>query len=148
MDGSSRYRSWEDLCATLARIVVRERRAHHPRVLATDTWIHCGDYAASTNPGDHADHQATAEAVRQFAAAAGYGRSWYLTYCSRNQPANLSAAEAEAKLELFRLYGEELGRLMGAAAGLNADEWAWWGLKSYSRYQPPGSADQSTPNLI
>ena len=145
VDGSSRYRSWEDLGTTLARIVVRERRACQPRQAAADTWIHCGDYAASTNPGDHADHQATAEAVRQFAAAAGYGRSWYLTYCSRNQPANLSAAEAEAKLELFHLYGEELGRLMGAAAGLNADEWAWWGLKSYARCLPPGSSDLPLP---
>lgn len=135
VDGSTRYSSWDDLCTTLARIVARERQATEP------VWIHCGDYAASTNPGDHADHQATAEAVRQFAAAEGYGRAWFLTYCSRDQPANLSPAEAEAKLQLFRHYGEQLGRLMGAAAGLNADAWAWWGLKSYSRYQPPGSND-------
>lgn len=83
--------------------------------------------------------------MRWFAAAEGYSWAWFLTYSSRDQPANLSPAEAEAKLELFRHYGEELGRLMGAAAGLNADEWAWWGLKSYSRYLPAGTADPEHP---
>lgn len=141
VDGSSRYRSWEELCNTLARIVVRERRAQQPQVSAADTWLHCGDYDPQRNPGDHADHRATADAVHSFAAEAGYGRCWCLTYCSREQPANLSAEAAAPKRLLFQSYGEELGRLLGAGAGINADEWAWWGLKSYARSLPPGSAD-------
>jgi hypothetical protein len=138
VDGSGRYRSWEEFCTTLARIVVRERRAHRPRVQAADTWLHSGDFDPQRNPGDHADHRATAEAVRSFAAAAGYGRSWCLTYCSREQPANLTESTAAAKHQLFSAYGEELGRLLGAGAGINAEEWAWWGLKSYVRSLPPG----------
>ncbi len=141
VDGSSRYRSWEDFCTTLARIVVRERRAHQPRVPAADTWLHCGDFDPQRNPGDHADHQATAEAVRSFAAAAGYGRSWCLTYCSREQPANLSPEAAGPKRQLFQRYGEELGRLLGGDPGINAEEWTWWGHKSYARDLPPGSSD-------
>ena len=35
---------------------------------------------------------------------------------------------------------------MGASAGLHAEEWAWWGLKSYSRELAPGSSDVPLPD--
>lgn len=151
VDGSTRYSSWEDFSSTLAKIVVRERRSVQPRQKAEATCIHCGDYATTSNPGDHADHKATADAVRSFAAQAGYARSWYLTYCSRNRPDNLSSEEAAAKFKLFTAYGEALGALQGggSSAGVSkaiAEEWEWWGSKSYSRWMPPESVDSPNPD--
>jgi len=146
VDGSTRYSTWEDFCTTLAIIVARERRAcRKPGA----TWVHSADYEVTINPGDHADHKATADAVRRFAAPAGYGRAWYITYFSRSLPPNLSPADAVGKFKLLTAYGEELGSLHGGAPlGVTqaiSEEWEWWGRQSYSRWMPPETADELVP---
>lgn len=146
VDGSTRYRNWNDLCRTLTAIIRRERRQCHPKASADATWIVSGDHDAARNPGDHADHQATAAAVRAVAAAEGYGRGWLLTYCSRNHPANLAPALSSPKHKLFRRYGEALGELIGGEGGVNAEEWTWWGCRSHGRWLEPGATDHPEPD--
>ena len=145
-DGSTRYRDWHDFCHTLAKIIERERCLLSPSKTAHQSLIHCGDYSPISNPGDHADHQATADAVRSFATSEGYARAWFLTYSSRRCDDNLPLMIANKKEQLFKAYGEELGRLMGKKSAFNLEEWNWWGRKSYARCLQSGQPDLDEPD--
>jgi len=145
-DKSTQYQSWDDLVSTLARVVKRECKRQTPQYNSGHCWIHCIDYSHITNPRDHADHRATADAVRSFCAEETYGRIWFASYCNRERAANLSVEAFEAKRSLFMAYGHELGRLMGiGASGINQEEWDWWGSKSYARWMEPGTKDDDQP---
>lgn len=146
-DKSTQYKDWNDFSITLERIVKRECKQQKSAISPSNCWIHCSDYAHSTNPGDHADHLATADAVRSFAAREGYGRVWFQTYCNRERAANITPEATEKKLKLFMSYGSELGRLLGmGTSGFNQEEWEWWGAKSYARLMQPGTIDNDQPS--
>ena len=63
VDGSTTYGSWRDLVDTLASIVAHEREGLEQAPFC----VHAADPSEATNPGDHADHVATSEAVRELA---------------------------------------------------------------------------------
>ncbi|MGR6964402.1 hypothetical protein ACU610_08090 [Geodermatophilus sp. URMC 61] len=124
IDGSTTYDGWDDLVTTLRRIVSSERGSMRP-------WVNTADHDRALNPGDHPDHYAVADAVREFAATDDLDRLWWVSYDVRDRPANLSGYAYDIKWFPFRLYGWTMDRLMSTPP--NQEEWDWWGARSYAR---------------
>jgi hypothetical protein len=90
VDGSTVYRGWTDLVATLRRLIDYERGA------APAVQLNVADLDATINPGDHSDHRMTASAV--LAAAEGLtcaSRHHYVDYASSRLPENLSPEDRD-----------------------------------------------------
>jgi GlcNAc-PI de-N-acetylase len=124
VDGTTTYRSWADLCATLRALCTAERTAGttaHP-------WINASDPDRTLNPGDHPDHYAVGEAVRSFALQDGYQLAWWVSYAVRDRDTNLDGLDVATKRFPWETYGWQTG-------GPNEQEWGWWGPKRYDRTQ-------------
>jgi hypothetical protein len=144
IDGSTTYSTWNDFCATLAALVALECEGipeDHP-------WINAADYCATTNPGDHPDHRATADAVRSFGAAR-FNRAWYLTYCTSKLHANLSSQDYDNKKRTWDAYSSEALRittLNGSPVEPYDNEWQAWGQRSFCRIVPFDQPDADKPS--
>jgi hypothetical protein len=143
VDRSTIYTTWSDFCDTLSAMVRAERQGvpqEHP-------WINAGDYSASTNPGDHADHKATGDAVRSFARAQGCNRAWFLTYVIASCSANLGGAALLNKKRTFDAYGHEVLRVttLGGSPVQVFEEWTYWGEYSYVRLLNWDQPDNDNP---
>jgi hypothetical protein len=144
VDGSTTYTTWSDFCDTLSAMVQAERQ----RVPQEHPWINASDYSESTNPGDHADHKATGDAVRSFAAAQGCNRAWFLSYCIASCPVNLGGTALLNKKRTFDAYGLELLRvttLGGSPVQPPELEWTYWGEHSYVRLLNWDQPDTDNP---
>ncbi len=146
VDGSTTYTSWADFVATLEGIL-----NHEAQGLPGPHWINCSDYAPGFNLGDHADHHAVAEAVRQIAARSpgSWNRAWYLTYCIAQLPANLTGGRLANKKLTFDAYSDEVLRMTeldGNGVAGSVEEWTAWGSRSYHRevLAPNPDPDQPT----
>ena len=122
VDGSSTYTSWEDFCMTLAEMIKLESEGIAP----DNIWIHAPEYDSLLNPNDHADHKATAAAIR-IIAKGSISCSWWLCYYIYYCPPNLSPSEIELKRGLFLSYSQEVG------TSPNEIEWICWGHQAYCR---------------
>lgn len=143
VDGSTTYTSWADFCETIVQIVASECL----EVAQAHPWLNVSDYCSTTNPGDHADHKATADAVRTFASTR-FNRAWFLTYCTEGCAPNLTGAALTNKKRTFDAYGAEVQRMTtldGSPVGPNQGEWSAWGAKSYVRLVPFGQPDVDNP---
>lgn len=155
VDGSTTYGTWRDFVDTLAAIVAHERAG----LEGAPVQFHAADPSPATNPGDHADHTATSEAVQEIARgllftpaeapsppATGesppatpsvrHGITWWKTYCTDSLPPNLAGPPLAHKERLYRAYAAELERLTslsGTPIVLGEGEWNLWGDRSYSR---------------
>jgi hypothetical protein len=128
IDGSTTYRGWADLVATLRAVVASQRgTTAHP-------WINTSDPDAALNPRDHPDHYAVAAAVQDFAAADLLNRLWWVSYDVRDRVPNLAGYALDIKWFLCRLYGWAVDDLTTTPP--NDREWQWWGDRSYSRAEP------------
>lgn len=130
VDQSTTYHGWDDFRRTLEAVLRRESRlgsAPHP-------WINAPDYHRQRNPEDHADHQATADALRSFVAGV-YRRAWWVSYSIARRPPNLETAAVILKRRLFDAYSlrvlEETAA-NGRRIHPNEAEWSWWGDRSYA----------------
>ena len=135
VDGSTSYTSWDDLCATLSAIVREERAGVAP---GGDVEIHTSDPSEATNPNDHADHVATAEAALALSGD-GLRYVWWRTYSTSSDPPNLTGPAAAPKRRLFEAYAREIERLTalsGEPVEIGASEWDLWGERSYFREAP------------
>lgn len=143
VDGSTSYRSWTDFCDTLSAIVDLESQG----VAEDHPWINAADYAPTTNPGDHADHKATSDAVRTFASSR-FNRAWFLTYSIQACAADLSGGALTSKKATFDAYSNEVLRvttLNGAPVPPNQEEWDSYGARSYARLVTFGQPDPDNP---
>lgn len=131
MDGSATYRSWSSFVATLQAIITTEQAG----ITTPNPWVNAADYDRAANPGDHADHWATGDALHAFLAPA-YGRAWWLSYDAAGRPANLEKVELEAKRLGFFAYSWSVEGATGAPP--DQHEWDQWGDKEYVRVEPPG----------
>lgn len=130
VDHSTTYEGWEDFWLTLQNIMETERIAAG----STHPWVNAGDYSCVRNPGDHGDHQATADALREFVAPT-YRRVWFVTNDTRNRPANLSGIAYANKKSLFDAYADAVlaeTTKNGNPTPANETEWNWWGDRSYA----------------
>lgn len=94
IDGSASYRGWADLVATLRRMILAEAEGQIPE-------LHVPESDATRNPGDHADHMATAMVVR--AAAAGLAARFvhHTGYASSERPENLFGMDRDIKCAVY-----------------------------------------------
>jgi GlcNAc-PI de-N-acetylase len=139
VDNSTAYNGWDDFCNTLETIVRQETAASS----SPNPWINAPDYDRGLSPDDHADHKATADALRRFADSF-CNRAWWVTYDIQNRPVNLIDGGFENKKALFFAYAEvvyELTTKNGNPEPPNQTEWNWWGNRSYCRLAPFGQSD-------
>jgi LmbE family N-acetylglucosaminyl deacetylase len=122
VDNSATYSGWQSVPETLKAIFARERLD----ATTTRPWVNASDHDRTANPNDHPDHYATADALRSFDT--GYSWAWWVSYDSRDRPANVSGFDYDAKRLLFAAYGKTTG-------GVNETEWGWWGARRYQRIE-------------
>ncbi len=96
IDGSTTYRGWSDLVATVRAILAFERDG--ARLLQ----INVADPDARLNPGDHSDHLMTSRLAVEAAEDLGcVRRVYYVDYASARLPANLHPAERDRENEVL-----------------------------------------------
>jgi hypothetical protein len=96
VDGTTTYRGWKDLTSTVRALIDYERAD------APDVQLNFAERDAHRNPGDHADHQATA----QLAIDAAQGltcarRLHFIDYASADLPENLSGMDRDRTSAVF-----------------------------------------------
>ena len=99
VDHSTTYHGWVDFRNTLREILERESSLINARY----PWVNAPDYHRLRNPDDHADHQASADALRSFAAGT-YRRAWWVSYATARRPPNLDRPAVILKRRLFDAY--------------------------------------------
>ena len=96
IDGSTTYRGWDDLVATLRKIMDFERGR------ASAVQINVAELDARINPNDHSDHLMTAkaalDAVKDLACVR---RVSYVDYASSRLPENLDAQQRDMESSVF-----------------------------------------------
>ncbi len=96
VDGSTAYRGWSDLVATLRKIMDFER-GRAPRVQ-----LNVAEIDPRINPNDHSDHVMTAraalDAVKDLACVR---RLYYVDYASEHLPENLNDRERDMESSVF-----------------------------------------------
>ena len=131
VDGSTKYVGWHDFCTTLAGIFDREGSN-------ANTWVNAADWSWTCSPGDHSDHKATADAIREIVADR-LNRTWFVTYSTKDLAANLSGEALECKERLWSAYKQHVESI--ADAGFLRWEWDSWGAKNYYRRVLAGEED-------
>lgn len=131
VDGSTTYTSWHDFCDTLNAIIEREG-------WDANTWVNTADWNPACSPGDHADHKVTADAVREIVGSR-FNRLWFVTYSTKDRPANLSGEGLERKRLVWLAYKQHVETDENRAFL----EWEWdsWGGKNYYRRVLAGEED-------
>jgi LmbE family N-acetylglucosaminyl deacetylase len=96
IDGSTTYRGWRDLVATLRAIIDGERGDVH------SVQLHMPELDLTRNPNDHSDHVMTAKATRDAAAGLDIAQVLHhIGYASGEQPENLSGFERDMKCAVY-----------------------------------------------
>jgi hypothetical protein len=96
IDGSTTYRGWGDLTATL-RALIDYERADAPAVQ-----INVGETDPVINPADHSDHLMTAKAALDAAKNLTCARRLYFVdYASSRLPENLDARQRDMESAVF-----------------------------------------------
>ncbi|MDX2259554.1 MAG: PIG-L family deacetylase [Hyphomicrobiaceae bacterium] len=129
IDGSTAYRGWGDLVATLRRLVDLERAGGGQLAL------HLPDGDPVRNAGDHSDHLLAGRAMLEAASGLTCAeRNYYVDYASAKLPENLEASRRDLKAAVFAV----------TAAGIRAMDhttnWRWYRSaylgRSYRRTEP------------
>ncbi len=96
IDGSTVYRGWSDLVATVAAIIKYERgQAALAQINVAETDPHI-------NPADHSDHLMTAKAALDAAGTMHcVRRAYFVDYASAKLPENLDAQERDMESAVF-----------------------------------------------
>lgn len=95
VDGSTRYRGWDDLTATIRALIDCERGG----AAAVD--LHIPDLDAASNPDDHSDHRHTAKAVLAAAEGLPARRVHHIGYAINKLPENLAAEDRDMKSAVY-----------------------------------------------
>lgn len=103
VDGSAAYQGWDDLTTTVARLLAVEAAGARGEAME----IHSHDADEASNPGDHADHRATALLAGEVAEQRRAGLTRYTGYAIARRPANLPAPAAAAKTLVFMAYDRQ-----------------------------------------
>ena len=140
VDGSTAYRGWSDLIATV-RDILRYERAAAPLMQ-----INVADPDAMRNPADHSDHLLTAKAALD--AANGMScvrRVYYVDYASAKLPENLNARERDMESAVFAVT------LAGVMAFDHGTSWQHYDQsfigRNYFRVEEPAGRCGSGPAI-
>jgi len=139
VDHSTSYAGWSDFWNTLKGILQTETAASS----SVNPWVNAPDYNTVRNPNDHADHKATADALRMFVSSS-YNRAWWVGYDIQNRPVNLSGTPYNQKKSLVDAYSNMVLQLTtqnGAPSQADPAEWAAFGPHSYVTIRSYGMVD-------
>jgi hypothetical protein len=96
VDGSTVYKGWDDLVATIKALIQQERGS------ASVVQMNVPELDQRINPGDHSDHQMTAKAALDAAATLDCVRKvHYVDYASGRLPENLNAIQRDRESAVF-----------------------------------------------
>jgi hypothetical protein len=96
IDGTTTYRDWDDLVATLRSVLVFERGA------ADSIDLHIPDLDPEVNPDDHPDHVMSAKlALAAAEGLSGARRLHHPGYACGAQPENLSGYDRDMKCAVY-----------------------------------------------
>ena len=96
IDGSTVYRGWSDLVATLREIIMYERGK------AGLIQVNAAELDPQLNPRDHSDHLMTAKAAYEAAAnLACVRRVSYVDYATMNMPPNLTGEDRDLESSVY-----------------------------------------------
>lgn len=111
IDGSTTYRGWGDLTATL-RALIDHERADAPAVQ-----INVGETDPLINPGDHSDHRMTAKAALEAAKNLSCARRLhFVDYASARLPENLDAKQRDMETAVFAVTAAAIRALDHSSA--------------------------------
>jgi hypothetical protein len=145
IDGSTVYRGWADLVATL-RAIMDDERAYAPGV-----HLHVSELDSRRNPDDHSDHQMTAKAALD--AATGLicaRRLHYTNYASARLPENVSSHLRDMESAVFAVTAAGIRALDHPSAWRRYDQ-AFIGRNYFRVEESVGRCDaaQATrPNAL
>ncbi|HWE43871.1 MAG TPA: fibronectin type III domain-containing protein [Gemmatimonadaceae bacterium] len=121
LNGTATYTSWADLVSTVRALIVSETTGQTDANVA----VHVTDWDPAANDGDHPDHMATGQLVRDASVSRAWNLFWYLGYPSLYQPVNLDAAQQAMKWRLIVAYDDVLKPNYGTIIGTShAEEWS------------------------
>jgi hypothetical protein len=131
IDGSTVYRGWSDLVATVRAILNYERG---PAALLQ---INVAESDARINPGDHSDHLMAAKAALDAAKElACVRRVYYVDYASSELPENLTPQQRDMESSVFAVT------LAGVLALDHGTRWHHYDQfyvgRNYFRVEEPG----------
>jgi len=137
IDNSTTYASWSDFTTTVASVVDLEAG----EATAADLIVHSPDDNRLVNPGDHPDHWATADAVRDASRTRAWGLAWYVGYQTRNLAPNLSQAALDVKRSEFLAYDNVMANA-GFGSLASSTDYQNWLQRTYFR------TEQSAPGVL
>ncbi len=98
VDGSTTYKGWNDLVATLTALVRKEAAG------SSNVWLDAHEPDAALSPGDHSDHQATGLAVAAIQPSLPCTNLAYYVGYSTSGLVNLDLDDIETRSAAYGLY--------------------------------------------
>jgi LmbE family N-acetylglucosaminyl deacetylase len=99
IDGSTTYRGWPDVLATVGALIERD---------STRVTVHTTDPSIARNPHDHFDHRSTGLLVADLLKEKDFGAMYYVGYALASRAPNRSTAQTQVKTALFLAYDREM----------------------------------------
>jgi len=103
IDGSTSYRGWEDVVATVRQLIDSSSRE--------DIMLHTTDPSITVNPHDHFDHRMTGLLVADLRKTRNWRARYYVGYALATRAANRSQDQAREKTAIFLAYDKEMMRV-------------------------------------
>lgn len=103
IDGSTSYRGWEDVVATVRQLIDSSSRE--------DIMLHTTDPSITMNPHDHFDHRMSGLLVADLRKTRNWKARYYVGYALATRAANRSQDQAREKTAIFLAYDKEMIRV-------------------------------------
>lgn len=131
VDHSTTYRDWKDLTQTVEVLLSIEQT----RLSSESMEVNTHDPDAEVNPGDHSDHSAVGRLVSEITASGGWPVAYYAGYSISSRPANLSIAQASAKMLAFMSYDRQrvIANGLWSAYAEGPASYSSWLFRTYGR---------------
>ena len=141
VDGSTTYRGWNDLVATV-REIIKYERGRAPLIQ-----LNVADPDDRINPADHSDHLMTAKAALDATTDMDcVRRTYYVDYASSKLPENLTAHERDMASAVFGVT------LAGVIAFDQSTAWSHYDEsfvgRNYYRVDEPNGRCRAAPAVL
>ena len=103
IDGSTSYRGWDDVVATVRQLIGSSSRE--------DITLHTTDPSITVNPHDHFDHRMAGLLVADLRKTRNWKARYYVGYALATRAANRSQDQAREKTAIFLAYDKEMMRV-------------------------------------
>ena len=104
IDGSATYAGWQDLIATMSKLIGLNSAT-------AEIVVHANDPSIAANPHDHFDHRMAGLLVEDLRKGQTWTTQYYVGYALSTRAANRSADQAREKTAIFLAYDKEMMRV-------------------------------------